>query len=170
VTDLALTGGYVDAVGGGTITWQITNAGTMDANGVLFVERLPAGVTVQSLSATPGGSCTQSPASLNTTRVQCGLNLLSSGQSWTVTVTVSGTASSVKTAARVMFNGKDPVPANNYSQLVMTINNTNTGVGGNGGTGGSGGGSVGNPAPVQTPIFDPPKRLIGVGNRIPDQE
>jgi uncharacterized repeat protein (TIGR01451 family) len=177
VTDLALTGGYVDATGGGTITWQITNAGAMDANGVLFVERLPSGVTVQSLSATPGGSCTQSPASLNTTRVQCGLNLLPSGQSWTVTITISGAAISAKTAARVMFSGKDPVPANNYSQLVMTINNANTGAGGSGagsggagGTGGSGGGGVGTPTPVQPPILDPPQRLIDVGNRIPDQE
>jgi len=171
VTDLALTGGYVDASGGGTITWQIANLGAMDANGVLFVSHLPASVSVQSVSASPGGSCTQSPAFLGSTRLQCTLNVLPSGQSWAVTAVITANAGSAKTAARVMFNGKDPVQANNYAQVAMTISNANPGGGGSGGSGGSGGNGGGSTlAPVPPPVLDLPTRVVTGGNKMPDPE
>ncbi len=122
ITDLGLSGAYVPGPTTGTITWQVTNLGSMDANGVALVAGLPANAQIQSITTSLGGTCTQSTVLLNTTRLKCDLGVLPQGQSWTVTLVVLNSVVSAKTAARVRFNGTDPVFANNYSLLMMPHN------------------------------------------------
>jgi len=154
ITDLGLSGTYVSGATSGTITWQVTNLGSMDANSVVLVENLPASAQIQSITASSGGNCTQSTVLLNTTRLECDLSLLPQGQSWTVTIAVASSAVSAKTAARVRFNGTDPVPANNYYLLMMLHNASASGSG------------IVSPPPAR-PIKNGPihKRSV-VGNRI----
>ena len=132
VTDLALNGSYIDGAGSGTITWQVTNLGSVDATGVILIQHLPAALKIQSIITTPGGFCEQSPAFANSTRLGCGLNTLPAGQSWSINISVVSSASVVKTAALVSFRGTDPVTANNYSLVTMHTN-----IGGNSGSGGA---------------------------------
>ena len=129
ITDLSLSGAYVAGATTGTITWRVTNLGSMDANSVALVENLPVTAQIQSITTSSGGNCTQSTVLLNTTRLECDLSILPQGQSWTVTVAVANSAASAKTAARVRFNGTDPVPANNYSLLMMVQNASASGGG-----------------------------------------
>jgi hypothetical protein len=171
IADLSLSGSYADGATDGTVTWTVTNSGTQTAAGVIFIEHLPAPIKVQSTDSA-GGFCSQSPAFANSTRLACGLNHLAPGATWTITVSITSSALKVKTAARVSFTGTDPVPANNYYLLAMTINN---------GAPTSGGGSTPAPTPTpvpvpvaQPPVLDPPllpsPRVAGGGNRIPNQE
>jgi len=91
---------------------------------------------------------------VNSTLLKCDLGVLLRGQSWTVTVVVVNSAGSAKTAARVRFNGTDPVPANNYYLLTM-LHNSNA----------SGGGTVS--LPPARPIHDAAGRKRPVaGSRI----
>jgi hypothetical protein len=125
----------------------------VDANGVVLVEHLPASAQIQSITASSGGNCTQSKVLLNNaTRLECDLGVLPQGQSWTVTIAVANSAASAKTAARVRFNGTDPVTSNNY-YLLMMLHNANA----------SGGGTV-SPPPAR-PIKNVPthKRSIAAG-------
>jgi hypothetical protein len=125
----------------------------MDANGVVLVEGLPATAQIQSIT-TSAGACTQSRVLLNSTLLKCDLGVLPQGQSWTVTVVVVNSAGSAKTAARVRFNGTDPVLANNYYLLTMLHNGS-----------ASGGGTVS--PPVARPIHHTAFRKRSVaGNRI----
>jgi len=152
-TDLGLSGAYVAGATAGTITWQVTNLGSMDANGVVLVQGLPATAQIQSIT-TSSGACTQSRVLVNSTLLKCDLGVLLRGQSWTVTVVVVNSAGSAKTAARVRFNGTDPVPANNYYLLTM-LHNSNA----------SGGGTVS--LPPARPIHDAAGRKRPVaGSRI----
>jgi len=100
----------------------------MDANGVVLVENVPASAQIQSITSS-GGSCTQTTVLLNTIRLECDLGILPQGQSWIITVAVANSAVSGKTAARVRFNGTDPVPANNYYLLTMPHNASASGGG-----------------------------------------
>jgi Domain of unknown function DUF11 len=125
----------------------------MDANGVVLVQGLPATAQIQSIT-TSSGACTQSRVLVNSTLLKCDLGVLLRGQSWTVTVVVVNSAGSAKTAARVRFNGTDPVPANNYYLLTM-LHNSNA----------SGGGTVS--LPPARPIHDAAGRKRPVaGSRI----
>jgi Domain of unknown function DUF11 len=151
ITDLGLSGAYVAGANGGTITWQVTNLGSMDAKGVVLVEGLPASAQIQSIT-TSGGSCTQSSVLVNVTHLECDLGILPQGKSWTVTVAIVSSASSAKTAARVRFNGTDPVTANNYYLLTMLHNAS-----------ASGGGSV-SPPPAR-PIHNLAVRKRSVSDR-----
>jgi hypothetical protein len=128
-TDLSLSGAYVAGATAGTITWQVTNLGSTDANGVVLVEGLPATAQIQSITASLGGNCTQSSVLVNATHLECDLGVLPHGQSWTVTVAIVNSAATAKTAARVRFNGTDPVPANNYYLLTMLHNASASGGG-----------------------------------------
>ncbi|HEY2499485.1 MAG TPA: fibronectin type III domain-containing protein, partial [Candidatus Angelobacter sp.] len=131
ITDLALSGAYVPGVANGTITWQVTNLGSMDAPGVNLIEHLPGSVKVQSITASSGGLCKQTNAFLNGTRLACNLSILPAGQAWSVTVAVVTGARSAKAAARVTFNGRDPAPGNNYYFVTMTSSNVSgSGIGG----------------------------------------
>jgi hypothetical protein len=135
----------------------------MDASGVVFIEHLPATVKIQSIVTSPSGFCEQSPAFANSTRLACGLNTLPHGQSWIVTLTVVTSANSAKTAARVMFKGTDPAPANNY-YLVTMKNSANAVVGGGSGIG------IGSGVPLRrTGDVDERKRPVAAGGRVPDQ-
>lgn len=124
----------------------------MDANGVALVENLPVSAQIQSITTSSGGNCTQSTVLLNTTRLECDISILPQGQSWTITIAVANSVGSAKTAARVRFNGTDPVPANNYYLLMMMRNAS-----------ASGGGTV-SPPPAR-PIKNVPihKRPIAAG-------
>ena len=128
-TDLGLSGAYVAGATTGTIIWQVTNLGSMNANGVMLVENLPVTAQIQSITTSSGGNCTHSTVLLNTTRLECDLSVLLQGKSWTITVAVANSAASVKTAARVRFNGTDPVLANNYFMLMMLRNASASGGG-----------------------------------------
>jgi len=130
ITDIELTGTYVDGATNGTITWQIKNLGSMNANGAVLVQHLPTSAKFLSITDSSGGTCTQSRAILNTMRVECRLDTLSPGQSWTVIVEAAPSASSAKAAARVMFQGRDSNPANNYAIVMMPHVVTNGGSGG----------------------------------------
>jgi hypothetical protein len=101
----------------------------MDANGVVLVQGLPTTTKIQSITTSPGGNCKQSTILVNATHLECDLGVLPQGQSWTVTVTVINSAVSAKTAARVRFNGTDPVAANNYYLLTMLHNASASGGG-----------------------------------------
>jgi len=151
ITDLSLSGAYVAGATTGTITWQVTNLGSMDANGVMLVENLPVTAQIQSITTSSGGICTQSTVLLSTTRLECDLSVLPQGQSWTVTVAVANSASSAKTAARVRFNGTDSVPANNF-YLLMMVHNASA----------SGGGTVSPPLARPTKNVPIHKRSIAV--------
>jgi len=129
ITDLGLSGAYVAGATTGTITWQVMNLGSMDANNVVLVENLPVTAQIQSITTSSGGNCTQSTVLLNTVRLECDLGILPQGKSWTVTIAVANSAASAKTAARVRFNGTDPVPANNFYSLMMLQNASASGVG-----------------------------------------
>jgi hypothetical protein len=119
---LQLLGGYVAGTGGGSVTWQITNRGAMDAKGILLLEHLPVGVTIHQISSSLGGFCEQSPAFDNSIRLACGLNTLSAGQTWTIDVSVVANVATAITAARVKFSGIDSQPTNNYVHLTMKNN------------------------------------------------
>jgi hypothetical protein len=119
---LQLLGGYVPGTGSGTITWQITNLGTMDAKGILLIGHLPRGITLQKTSMMPVGFCEQSPAFDDSTRLACGLSTLPAGQSWTINVSIVANVATAITAARVKFTGIDSQPANNYVHLTMKNN------------------------------------------------
>lgn len=122
ITDLGLLGGFIASPGGGTVTWQVINLGAADANGVVLVEHLPLGITVQSTATSPVGFCSQSPAFDNSIRLACGLSTLPHGQTWTVTVNVAMTVTNPETAARVTFTGTDTDLANNHSLISMNNN------------------------------------------------
>src|SRR5262249_16795912 len=114
VTDLALSGGYVAGTGGGTITWQITNQGAQDANGILLIAHLPSGVQIQSIVAMSGGFCAQQPDFGHSIRLACGFNTLPHGQSLSINVAITTSSSVAKTAAKISYRGTDSNPANNY--------------------------------------------------------
>src|SRR5579871_648250 len=106
VTDLGLTGKYVPVNGIGALSWQVTNLGSADANGVTLLAHLPLGVEIQSVTASTG-SCLRSLSFANSLLLTCKLNVLPVGQTWTVNVVVIPIATSAKIAARVSFNGTD---------------------------------------------------------------
>jgi hypothetical protein len=122
ITDLGLTGAYVAGPGGGTVTWQIANLGSADANGIVLVQHLPLGIIVQSINTSPSGFCSQSLAFANSIRLACGLSTLPKGQTWTINVAIVTNSTSAETAARVTFTGKDSNPANNYSLIALSNN------------------------------------------------
>jgi hypothetical protein len=162
---LGLSGGYAAGTANGTITWEVTNLGSADASGVLFIEHLPAAVKIQSIVTSPSGFCAQSPAFANSTRLACGLNNLPHGQSWIISVSVVTSAASAKTAAQVMFKGTDPVAANNYYLVVMQNSVSAASAGG-----GSGGIGIGSGVPLRrTGFLDEPMPLDAARDRVPDQ-
>jgi len=130
ITDLELSGSYTDGATSGTIVWQIKNLGSMNADGVVLVQHLPASAAIQSITDTLGGSCTQSRSMMNVVRVECRLSTLPPGQSWTMSVKAAPSAINAKAAARIMFQGRDPNMANNYAIVQMPHNVTTTGSGG----------------------------------------
>jgi hypothetical protein len=159
VTDLSVVGSYVSAAGGGTVTWTVTNLGSMDANGILLLGHLPATLNIQVVATTAAGFCSQTPAFANSTRLACGLNTLPAGQTWTVTVSGVLRGYSAKAAALVSFRGTDPVSANNYALVLMQNNTVNAGTGGGG-----------SKVPIRTPprALLVPRRAVGIAKRVPD--
>lgn len=152
ITDLELTGTYVDGATNGTITWQVRNLGSITANGVLLVQHLPMSATIRSMTDSAGGTCTQSRGVLNRMRVECRVGTLLPGQSWTVLVEAAPSASSAKAAARVMFQGRDSNTANNYAIVMMPHDIPTTGSGGT-------------PPPPVRPTIDSDVRRRPVGPR-----
>jgi len=150
VTDLELTGSYADGAMNGTITWQVKNLGSTTASGVVLRQHLPTSVTIQSMTDSSGGTCTQSKSISRAAIFQCRLGTLLPGQSWKVTVEATPSASSAKAAAIVMFQGTDSNPANNYALVMMPHNVPSS-------TGGA-------PPPVR-PTTDPNVRRRVVGQR-----
>jgi hypothetical protein len=129
--------------------WQVTNLGSVDASGVLFITHLPAPVKIQSISSTPGGFCSQSPAFANSIRLACAINTLPAGQRWSINVSVVSSTNVAKIAALVQFRGTDPVPANNY--YLFTLES------------GSSGGGNSNQVPIRPPAPAPqPPGLNGL--------
>jgi len=119
---LALSGQYVGTAGQGTITWQIQNLGTADAANVVFTQSLPISLTLSSLQATLGGSCSQSGAIGSQLLITCQLALLPAGQSWSISLVPSTQVFKAVMRARVRFAGSDPVIGNNF--FMLSINNT----------------------------------------------
>jgi uncharacterized repeat protein (TIGR01451 family) len=120
VTDLGLIGGYVaGGNGNGMLIWQVTNLGSADANGLVLTGHIPVEARTQSITAAPGGFCSQFPGFANSTLISCKLNALPHGQTWTITIGVVTNAAIAKAAARITFNGSDPYRTNNYSLVVM---------------------------------------------------
>jgi hypothetical protein len=157
ITDLEVSGTYLDGATNGTIIWQVTNLGSMDAANVLLIEHLPRGVKIQSITTSLGGSCTQATAIPSGTRLSCSLGLLPQGQSWTVNLAVATSIAKAKTAARISFQGTDPAPANNY--YLMTMQHTASSVVG----------PSRNPPQART-MIDPNVGTLPVGGpRLPDQ-
>jgi hypothetical protein len=151
LTDLELSGTYVDGAASGTITWQVKNLGSMSANGVVLRQHLPTSMTIQAMTDSSGGSCTQSKGILNMMVVECRVGTLPPGQSWIISVKAAPNASSTKAGARVTFQGRDPNMANNYAIVLMPHNVTS-------------GGSGGAPPPVR-PLIDLSVRRRSVGPR-----
>lgn len=120
VTDLALSGHYASSNGQGTISWNVQNLGSSDASNILFVQSLPTSITSSSLSATLGGSCTESKPIGDVTLVICRVPSLASGQSWNIQLVMAAPRASATIRARVRFDGNDPVPANNYYLLAIS--------------------------------------------------
>jgi hypothetical protein len=150
VTDLELTGTYVDGAAGGTITWQVKNLGSTVANDVLVMQHLPRNIAIESMTDSSGGACTERRI-LNTVLKECRLATMAPGQSWTIIVKAAPSASSAKAAARVMFQGKDSNMANNYALVLMAHDVTSTGSGG--------------VTPPVRPAIDPNARRHNVGAR-----
>jgi len=121
-TDLALSGQYVGGAGQGSITWQIQNLGTADAANVVFTQSLPITLSLSSLQATLGGSCSQLGAIGSQLLIACKLPLLPQGQSWSISLVPSTQVFKAVMRARVRFAGSDPVIGNNF--FMLSINNT----------------------------------------------
>ena len=100
-----------------TYTVAVTNNGPDSTANVRMTDRLPAGVTFVSATATQG-SCTQSAG-----KVSCTLGTLANGGSAKATIIVRPTAvGSIRNSASVTGSVADPNTANNRSRAQTTVN------------------------------------------------
>jgi hypothetical protein len=86
---------------------------------VVLTGHVPLQARTQSITASPGGFCSQFQGFANSTLISCKLNVLPHGQTWTITIGVVTNAATAKAAARITFNGSDPYRTNNYSLVIM---------------------------------------------------
>jgi uncharacterized repeat protein (TIGR01451 family) len=117
-TDVQVTGSASNGgpAVGSTInyTWQVKNAQSQAANGLVFTDVLPASLRFNSVSATLGGVCTGPAAGSNGGTVSCSLDSLSGGQTMIVTINVTVTlAGTIANKGSATFNGTDTNTANN---------------------------------------------------------
>ena len=69
-----------------TYTATVSNGGPSSASGVSYVNTLPAGVTIGTITSSQGGACTNAAGTIT-----CPLGVLASGASATVSITVTPT-------------------------------------------------------------------------------
>ena len=115
------------AVGGSvTYTVTVTNNGPNPAAGVTLLDVLPAGVTVDSITASLG-TCS------GATTLTCAIGALASGQSAIVTIVVTPAAAGILTSTvTVSGNVADSNPGNNtaiYTLATLTVSAAGAGAG-----------------------------------------
>ena len=115
------------AVGGSvTYTVTVTNNGPNPAAGVTLLDVLPAGVTVNSITASLG-TCS------GATTLTCAIGALASGQSAIVTIVVTPAAAGILTSTvTVSGNVADSDPGNNtaiYTLATLTVSAAGAGTG-----------------------------------------
>lgn len=102
-------------------TWQVRDAQSQPANGVVFTDVLPPSLRFNSVSATLGGVCTGPAVGSNGGTVSCSLGTLNGGQTMIVTLNVTPTQTgTIANKGTATFNGTDTNTANN--QFTVTIN------------------------------------------------
>ncbi|HET9184267.1 MAG TPA: MBG domain-containing protein, partial [Candidatus Angelobacter sp.] len=119
-TDLQVTGsaahGSVNVPGADTLTWQIKNNQSTQANNVVFTSDLPAGFQFSSMSSTLG-SCT-GPAVGTAGTVTCTVPTLAASGSFTVTIDFDVvTTGTFNTTGSVSFSGNDTNQGNNSDSV-----------------------------------------------------
>jgi Fibronectin type III domain/Domain of unknown function DUF11 len=122
-TDVQVTGSPQNggpAVGtADTVTWQIKNSGTQDANALSFTISMPAGLTFASVNTTVG-TCT-GPAAGTSGTITCNAPTLAAAATMIVTENVNVIqAGSLPTTGSASFSGTDTNPANN--SFTVTLN------------------------------------------------
>jgi uncharacterized repeat protein (TIGR01451 family) len=107
---------------GGTLTYTLTinNDGSGDATDVIVTDTLPAGVTFDPATSSPG--CTEAVPGV----VTCDLGDLANGASATVTIVVmvdpaATCGSTLTNTAEVVSNESDPDPGDNSASIDTTI-------------------------------------------------
>ena len=78
-----------------TYTATVSNAGPSSATGVSYVNTLPAGVTIGTITSSQGGACTNASGTIT-----CPLGTIASGASATVSITVTPTPAQAGTTIR----------------------------------------------------------------------
>jgi uncharacterized repeat protein (TIGR01451 family) len=122
-TDIQLSGSAQNggpAVGSSdTYTFQVKNAQTPTASGVVFTDTLPSTLKFVSASSNLGTCTGPASGSLGGT-VTCSADSLANGQQEVITISVIvPTAGSIANTGSVTFNGTDSNPANN--SVTVTI-------------------------------------------------
>jgi uncharacterized repeat protein (TIGR01451 family) len=101
-----------------TYTLTVTNAGPAASAGVVLTDTLPNGVTVASVGAGIGVTCTQ-PAG----QVRCVIGAMAASATSTVTIAVTPSAAGVLTNTAIVASPTtpDPIPANNSATITTTV-------------------------------------------------
>jgi uncharacterized repeat protein (TIGR01451 family) len=101
-----------------TYTLTVTNTGPTASSSVMLTDTLPAGVTVASVGAAAGITCTQ-PAGL----VRCDLGTMAISATTTITIAVTPSAAGTltNTATIASSTTPDPSPANNSATISTTV-------------------------------------------------
>lgn len=103
-----------------TFTWQIRNAQTLAASGVVFTSQLPSTMVFQGASS--GCTSAQDPTTGITT-VTCNLGTVSGGQTEVVTLTVGFTTTGTMSATGsvTLASPQDNNPANNQASITVGV-------------------------------------------------
>jgi uncharacterized repeat protein (TIGR01451 family) len=122
VADLALSktassSSIVLGSGNLTYTLTVTNNGPDTSSSVLLTDTLPSSVTIASVDAGSGATCTQ-PAG----QVRCNLGSLATAATSTITIAVTPTASGTITNTAVVGSiTSDPTTSNNTDSVTTTV-------------------------------------------------
>jgi hypothetical protein len=151
LVDLELTGSAQTSGTTVTMAWQITNRQSGTAMATEFVERLPQGVTLQSVSAGNGAQCITPVPDFLPQPLTCLLGVIAGGQSVSVTVVLSNpSAAALSSRALVRFIGADANYANNAWVISVPAGPSTGGTAGGGGAGGGSGSGSGGGTPPST--------------------
>jgi hypothetical protein len=118
-TDVALVAGSQPAAillgNAATLTFDVNSVGTNEANGVNVDVTIPAGVNLDSVSAT-AGSCTSGAGATS-----CAIGSITAGSGATVTIEATGSAVGIANFAATVSADTDANGNNNQASIQLTI-------------------------------------------------